>query len=345
MRIEVGSGRYVQEKDAVRRLCADLRGIGHLFVCGGEKALRGVLPQLKIPGTVLYRAILTQFAPSWREAGFLAKRAGTLGCQAILGVGGGCAMDMAKAIAEQAGLPLFLLPTTAATCAAATRLIALYDGRGRRTGSAYLSRPVFGSYADEALLAKAPARTLAAGIADSLAKLSETASARLYGNNPSTPLWEAQVALAEHIVLQQFSFARDALAGDGGALSRVLYSNLFLTAEMTRLGTDRKTAELAHCFVNALSRLPRTGAGAFPYMHGEAVGVGVLLEMRLAGEIAGIGEEQLRHFLHETLSCPTTLGELVPDADGETVRTIAADMAESSGLDTGLIEQGIQAVL
>jgi len=345
MRIEVGSGRYVQEKDAVRRLCADLRGIEHLFVCGGEKALRGVLPQLKIPGTVLYRVILTQFAPSWREAGFLAKRAETLGCQAVLGVGGGCAMDMAKAIAEQAGLPLFLLPTTASTCAAATRLIALYDGRGRRTGSAQLSRPIFGTYADETLLAKAPARTLAAGIADSLAKLSETASARLYGQNPSTPLWEAQVSLAEHIVLQQFSFAQDALAGDSEALSRVWYNNLFLTAEMTRLGTDRKIAELAHCFCNALSRLPRTGAGAFPYMHGEAVGVGVLLEMRLVGEIAGIGEEQLRHFLRETLSCPTTLGELVPDADDETVRIIAADMAESSGLDTGLIEQGIQAVL
>ena len=347
MVIEANMGRYVQAPGAVLRLCDDLRGLDSLYVMGGGRALAKALPLLQVPGLKhLHRELLYQAAPCWRECQALATRAKELHAQAVLGVGGGVALDIAKAVAEQSGLPLFLLPTVAATCSAATRLIALYDEKGRRSGRLDMTRPIMGVYVDETLLADAPRRSLASGIADSLAKLSEAASAKLYRNNPSTPLWEAAISQAEHIVLQQFSFAQGAMDGDAQALSRVLFSNIFLTAQMTQLGSDRRLGELAHCFYNALTRLQSDeGVGRLTHLHGEVVGLGVLVEMRLCGEIAGIGEKQLRIFLRDTLRCPVNLRDLNLKLDKESLQALAEDMAEHAGLPAAWMESGLRAIL
>ncbi len=346
MLVEAGFGRYVQAPGAVQRLTDDLRGLESLFVMGGSRALEKAMPQLRVPGLGhLTRQTLTQQAPCWKECEPLARKAKESGAQAILGVGGGAALDIAKAAAEQSGLPLFLLPTVASTCSAATRFIALYDEQGRRTGSASLSRPIHGVYVDETLLADAPRRMLAAGIADSLAKLSETASAKLYRNNPSTPLWETAVSHAEHIALQQFSFAQAALDGEEQALSRVLFANIYLTAQMTQLGSDRRIGELAHCFSNALTRLQgQEGVGELTQLHGELVGLGVLMEMHLTGEIAGIGEKQVRIFLRDTLRCPVSLRDLDLSLDARALKALAQDIAHHSGVAENWIERGLQAI-
>ena len=174
-----GAARYVQGPGALSRMAQDLRGLESAFVVGGERGLAAFLPAFRLEGARIETGGPLAGKSTWEQARALAERAVRADAPAILGAGGGAAMDLAKAVAALSGRRVYLAPTTAATCAAATTLIALYDGQGRRSGAYALPRPVDGVYADEALLAKAPARTLAAGIADGMAKLSETASACL----------------------------------------------------------------------------------------------------------------------------------------------------------------------
>ena len=165
-----GAARYVQGPGALSRMAQDLRGLESAFVVGGERSLAAFLPAFRLEGA---RIEPLAGKSTWEQARALAERAVRADAQAILGAGGGAAMDLAKAVAALSGRRVYLAPTTAATCAAATTLIALYDGQGRRTGAYALPRTVDGVYADEALLAKAPARTLAAGIADGMALAEE----------------------------------------------------------------------------------------------------------------------------------------------------------------------------
>ena len=49
----------------------------------------------------------------------------------IVGIGGGKIMDLSKAVANQAGLPVLLIPRIAATCAAFSPLSVLYTEEGK----------------------------------------------------------------------------------------------------------------------------------------------------------------------------------------------------------------------
>lgn len=334
--------KYVQRPDAIARMADDLRGVENLYIIGGGRALSTFLPRFKLEAPLPTTEVLYQSNPCWKECRAFAQKAEKIQAQAIIGVGGGVALDVAKAVAEQANVPVILVPTVPATCSAATRLICLYDEEGKRSGGTWLSNPIHSVYVDEELLAGTPRRMLASGIADSLAKFSETASARLFTDNPPSVQWEEAASQAEHIVLQQFSYAQAALDGDTAALSRVLLANLYLTARHTELGMDRRIAEVAHCFSNAVTRI--WPAQERSYMHGEYVGVGVLLEMRLTGEVQGINEKTLRIFLRDTLRCPTTLRDLNLALDNGRKAALIKDIAEHSGLLPGWIEKGLEAI-
>lgn len=330
MRITQGMIRYVQEPGAIGRLCEDLRGLDTLYVLGGKRALSAFAPQFAVEGAHVTMETCTSPATCWAEARTLAQQVVDQDAQAVIGVGGGVALDLAKAVAAIAGRPLYLVPTTAATCSAATTLIALYDAQGRRTGSYTLPRPVEGVYVDEDLLRRAPVRTLAAGIADGMAKLSETASACLYADNPAEPQWRNSLAQSLHLMDIYFTHAADALDGDAAALSEILYANLYLTAQITATGSARRIGEVAHAFYNGVTCL-------FPserlnFLHGEIVGVGVLLEMELTGTVAGYTRRSLQTFLRDVLHCPTTISALHLPVDEVSLAKLSAFISEKSGL-------------
>ena len=139
-----GAARYVQGPGALSRMAQDLRGLESAFVVGGERGLAAFLPAFRLEGARIETGGPLAGKSTWEQARALAERAVRADAQAILGAGGGAAMDLAKAVAALSGRRVYLAPTTAATCAAATTLIALYDGQGRRTGAYALPRPVDG---------------------------------------------------------------------------------------------------------------------------------------------------------------------------------------------------------
>ena len=133
--IQQGAARYVQGPGALSRMAQDLRGLESAFVVGGKTGLAAFLPAFRLEGARIETGGPLAGKSTWEQARALAERAVRADAQAILGAGGGAAMDLAKAVAALSGRRVYLAPTTAATCAAATTLIALYDGQGRRTGA------------------------------------------------------------------------------------------------------------------------------------------------------------------------------------------------------------------
>ena len=138
------------------------------------------------------------------------------------------------------------------------------------------------------------------------------------------------MAQALHLMDVYFSCAADALAGDETARSEVVYANLQLVSAITATGSNRRTGEIAHAFYNGVTALfPEQRAR---FLHGEIVGVGVLLEMEMTGTIAGYTRKSAAAFLREVLACPTTLSDLGLPADEVSLARLSAYISERSGL-------------
>jgi len=218
------------------------------------------------------------------------------GVRAVLGVGGGRVLDAAKGAALAAGLPFAALPTSPATCAATAATVVRYDERGAHL-DVLEGGPVAAACAlDPGLLASAPDRLLAAGVVDAWAKVHEVrlTSARLGTSSsagagsaiPATT--RAALALIDDLAELLRAHALEALAaGPGGVRDRSRLPQRRLVAEAVvgypgliggLAGADVKLA-LAHPLHDALTHLP----GAHAALHGEKVGFGTLVQLRVAG--------------------------------------------------------------
>ena len=124
--------RYTVGEDAYRQLPTAAQSLGsRLFVVGGHTALAAALPRLQaaLAGSELVIAGVQWYGGECTHSNMqvCAGAAKQAGAQVIVGIGGGKALDTAKGAADLLGVPVFTLPTIAATCAATTALSVVYD--------------------------------------------------------------------------------------------------------------------------------------------------------------------------------------------------------------------------
>ena len=93
----------------------------------------------------------------------------------IIGVGGGKALDLAKAVGDSQKLDVVTVPTIASTCAAWSALSTVYNEDGSAKGAVHQEHSPVLVLADTEIIAKAPIRYLKAGIGDTIAKWYEYA--------------------------------------------------------------------------------------------------------------------------------------------------------------------------
>jgi glycerol dehydrogenase len=243
----------------------------------------------------------------------LAAQAQASGVDAVIASGGGKVLDAGKLLADRLGLVCVTLPTSAATCAGWTALANLYSPQGAFRGDLALQRCPDLLIFDHGLVHSAPSRTLASGIADAMAKWYEAA---VSSGGSGDGLIQQAVQMARVLRDQLLHDAEAALAEPGSAEQpsdawvRVAEACALTAGLIGGIGGARCRTVAAHATHNGLTQL----AASHGQLHGEKVGFGVLVQLRLeeslgGNQLAAQARTQLLPFFRR-IGLPTSLAEL-----------------------------------
>jgi glycerol dehydrogenase-like iron-containing ADH family enzyme len=228
----------------------------------------------------------------------------------VIATGGGKVLDSGKYIAASLNIPCITVPLSASTCAGWTALSNIYTKNGQFIKDVALgSCPKILVY-DHKFIQTAPSRTLASGIADALAKWYESSIT-------SSTIDDGLVQQA----IQISRVLRDQLLIDGGKAFKGQFENSSswrntieacgLTAGLVGgIGGEKCRTAAAHAIHNAITQIITPNK----FLHGEIVGVGLLLQLRLEemknnSKLADQSIKQLLLLMKE-LNLPTTISQL-----------------------------------
>ncbi|GCD90007.1 glycerol dehydrogenase [Nocardioides sp. LS1] len=269
------------------------------------------------PAFLLLRGEITAGA-----ADALAAAGRPVGAGVVVGVGGGKALDAAKAVSLRLGLPVVTVPTVASNDSPTSGAVAMYDDDHRLAAVDRLPANPHAVVVDTALVAAAPVRFLRSGVGDAVAKTFEAAGCRAgsgvtaLGTRPL--LVGSALADACYAVLREHAVAGLA-ACERGEVDDSLEALVEAVVLLSGLGFENGGLSLAHSLTRGLMR----ARGASTAMHGEHVAWATLVQLRVTGASADEIDD-LRAFL---VACglPVTLAGLgMPDSTAEEVRAIAA---------------------
>lgn len=310
---------YTIGPDALRALHEALGG-KRVGIVSGEKgwtAAQRRLPRLDVCCHVRYGRECTMDAID-----AAAEACAEAGAQAVLGVGGGKALDVAKAAAQLIGLPVYTVPTIAATCAAMTAISIVYTQQGKLEQTLIHPAPPVHAFVDTGLLCTAPARYFRAGMGDAAAKYLESAfsmrglpvnyvnSLGAYISRSILPPLLAEGARA----YQDCEAGRDTEAF-ADAVQRVIVS-----VGLTSLLIDQDyNGSLAHGVCYGLSVLPGV---EHRILHGELVGYGCLVLLALDGDTETLAALRT---LWQAIGNPVSLAEMGIEADALTLAPALAE--------------------
>ncbi len=287
--MEVTSGRYIGERHACAYLGEELKLLSahSVYLLGGRHALEAVLPQIEPllkAERISYRVAVFEGYCTYEAAQLHAQKMKDASCDCIVGIGGGRCLDTAKAVSELAGCLLGTIPTQAATCVSCTNMAILYEESGKYIGPMYPQRPIAFTLADYEVLANAPVRYLAAGIADSLAKYPELHFSQR-GTADCGPVDDAALQAAHCMSVSTWDVlmanGRQACADNQtgrmtNSLTSVLNTSLITTGVISGLARGSRQLAIAHAVYNASTVVFPEAWRA--YLHGEIVSVGILLQ-------------------------------------------------------------------
>ncbi len=228
----------------------------------------------------------------------------------VIAVGGGKVLDAGKYISDSLEIPCITVPLSASTCAGWTALSNIYTKNGRFIKDVALSSCPKVLVYDHKFIQTAPSRTLASGIADALAKWYESS---ITSSTVDDGLVQQAIQIARVL--------RDQLLIEGGKAFNVGFENnpswcniveaCGLTAGLVGgIGGEKCRTAAAHAIHNAITQVITPNK----FLHGEIVGVGLLLQLRLEemknnNKLADQSIKQLM-VLMKDLNLPTTISQL-----------------------------------
>lgn len=334
----IGSGRYIQGKGYLAKTGDEILRIGNSpLIIGGKTALD--ITKAQITKSITGKCNKYEFAVhtgtcNEERAKEFAQLAGHKGYDVIVGVGGGVICDFAKLCGHFAKLPVINIPTSSATCAAYTPLSVRYTPEGRTVGSLHYGYEVNGVIADTAVLAGQPVRLLLAGVFDALAKFVEIKQ-RFTEKTAEYP-----IGLDYAYVMSQYSYKLlsektqkcidDIQKGEiSEDVEKLIFTTVAATGVISGIARGSNQTALGHKFYEATRYLfPES---ARPYLHGEIVGVGLLLQNHFNGEEENnTGLLQLMKKYH----MPYRLEDIGVDKTDETFHQYYEMLCNSSAIET-----------
>ncbi|MBO0454840.1 iron-containing alcohol dehydrogenase family protein [Candidatus Enterococcus murrayae] len=282
------------------------RNIKNVLILHGEKsweAVKPYFPELSITAAYHYYggqctdAAAESFASLCNQKKF----------DGIIAVGGGKVADLGKFAAYKAHLPIIILPTLAATCAAYTPLSVVYDEAGIMLRYDIFPKASDLVLIDPAVILASPRELMIAGIGDTLAKWYE--SHAIISQLAVKPI-EVQVAefaaqKCREILIAESTAALEAMAQNqlNQAFIDVVEANILLAGMVGGFGDEYGRTAGAHSLHDAMTVLP----GSHQQLHGNKVAYGILVQLMIEENLTEI--EQLLPFYHQ-LNLPTSLAEM-----------------------------------
>ena len=234
----------------------------------------------------------------------------TNNCDSIIAAGGGKVLDSGKLLAHSLSLPCITIPLSASTCAGWTALANIYSDKGKFIKDVSLSSCPEILIFDHSFIQSAPRKTLTSGIADSLAKWYESS---VTSSNNSDGIIQQAIQISRVLRDQLFIHGEDAYNNPSSSnLSwrNVIEANALTAGLVGGIGGAKCRTAAAHALHNAITQLEPMNKP----LHGEIVGVGILIQLRLEefknnNKLADQSIKQLEKFM-KNLNLPTTISEL-----------------------------------
>lgn len=242
-----------------------------------------------------------------REIERMVKLAEDNNCGVFIGLGGGKALDTAKAASFLSKKPVIIVPTIASTDAPTSKLAIIYTEKSEFEEYFHLHKNPDLVLVDTGIIAKAPVRFLVAGMGDALSTFFEARSCIKSNSNnmPGGKSTKAAFALATlcfETLMEESLKAKAAceLKVVTPALENIVEANILLSG----LGFESSGLAAAHAIHNGLTVLEET----HHYMHGEKVSFGTVVHLVLENA----PEEELFNVINycKSVGLPTCLKDL-----------------------------------
>lgn len=301
------------------------RGIQKALVVTGRKSWDAVKPFWPDFNQITCGQYTYSGECSFEEIAAIRSLVDEKGYEAVIGVGGGKVLDLAKAVCHEAKRQAILIPTLASNCAPWTPLSVLYDGAGRFIR--YDIYPVCTSLLliEPELLVKAPLDMLIAGIGDTLAKWYEADVQMAQIDPKPVPLQISHYTARQckDLLLQCSDGAINAVKSGkvNDDFIQVVETIIMYGGMVGGFGDHYGRIAGAHSIHNGLTALEE----AHHLLHGEKVAYGILVQLVLEGRMDEV--ERLFPF-YEKLGLPSSLQQMgVSILEEEKVQAAAAKAA------------------
>ena len=288
----IGSGRYVQGVGILNTIGSEILRVGSApLIVGGKTALSITRETIsKSVSAVCDNYSIEEHLASCNDedAKKYAGLAKAEGYDVIVGVGGGVIMDFAKLIGHFANLPVINVPTSSATCAAYTPLSVRYTREGRTVGSLHYDREVNGVIVDTEILMNQPPRLFLAGVFDAIAKFVEIKHFFSINDSGYCPLGlDWAYAMSAHSYKELNKKTEPCLLdmkskNQSELIEEVAFTTIAATGVISGIARGSNQTAVAHKFYEATRVIFWEESRG--YLHGEIVGIGLLLQNAFNGE-------------------------------------------------------------
>ena len=331
--------KYVQGRDALNKFYEEMGYMGKkwLFVCSnsGYKACHDKIEASFGDRDDYRRYEIFSGISSNGEVNRMRQIIREDGIETVVAVGGGSAVDTAKASAFYEKKHIVIAPTVAATDAPCTGLSVIYNDDGSIYKYLFYPYNPDAVIVDCTVIANAPVKFLIAGMGDALGTFFEgrasirTESASLEG----TGITRAGQALARLCYETLRDYGAQAVEACKAhvvtpALENIIEANVYLSG----VGADNVNCAAAHSFYNGV-----TATGTEHAYHGCCVALGTLVQLILEGAPKAEFDD-VQSFCRE-VGLPITLEEIgitTPEQvkiiaenaciPGETIHNLAGDV-------------------
>ena len=338
-RIFISPSKYVQGKDAIEKIGSHLKGIGEQAVVIADKIVwdiagHNVVNELK-KGNISSEEVVFNGEASENEMKRIAEAGKKANATIVVGVGGGKTLDTAKAVSDELDAYTVIVPTTASTDAPTSALSVVYSDEGTFEKYRFYKKNPDLVLVDTKIVAGAPPRFMASGIADALATWVEARSViKAQGNTmaggTTTIAAKAIAEKCEEVLFEYGHLAYESVKAKvvTPALEAVVEANTLLSG----LGFESGGLAAAHAIHNGFTALK----GDIHHLtHGEKVAFGTLVQLSLEKHSLQEMERYIAFYI--SLDLPVTLEDIkLKDASREDIMKVA----KAATIDEETIHQG-----